>query len=83
MTTKAILSAHGGCGLINRIVPKVERESFVQKSLKLKTYTISNADLSIFYRIADGALSPLEGPMNSNEFNRVLDEEVIEKRGYS
>lgn len=81
MTTKAILSAHGGCGLINRIVPEVERESFVQKSLKLKTYTISNADLSIFYRIADGALSPLEGPMDSNEFNQALDQEVIERDG--
>ncbi len=81
MTTKASLSAHGGCGLISRVVPEVERESFVQKALKLKTYTISNADLSIFYRIADGALSPLEGPMDSNEFNRVLDEEVIERDG--
>ncbi len=74
-----IPSPHGGCGLINRIIPEFERESFVQKALKSKTYTISDADLSMFYRIADGALSPLEGPMDKDEFYKVLDEEVIER----
>jgi sulfate adenylyltransferase len=72
---------HGGNGLINRIVPEIERESFVEKAIKYKTYTISDADLSMFYRMADGALSPLEGPMNKEEFYMVLDEEVIERNG--
>ncbi|HDK36229.1 MAG TPA: sulfate adenylyltransferase, partial [Bacteroidetes bacterium] len=44
-------------------------------------YIISNSDLSMFYRMADGGLSPLEGPMDSRKFYRVLDEEVIEKNG--
>jgi len=77
----AILSAHGGCGLINRIIPEAERKAFIKKAEKLKSYVISNSDLATFYRIADGALSPLEGPMNSKEFNRVLDEEIIERNG--
>jgi len=79
--TNVILPPHGGCGLINRIIPEMERESFVQKALKSKTYTISDADLSMFYRIADGALSPLAGPMTKDEFNKVLDDEVIIRNG--
>ncbi|MBD3179991.1 MAG: adenylyl-sulfate kinase [Candidatus Latescibacteria bacterium] len=71
------LKPHGGKGLINRVLPEIERERL---SLE-KSYTISDADLSIFHRIADGTLSPLEGPMDSETFNRVLDEEVIISEG--
>ena len=82
MKTKEVsLAPHGECGLIDRIVAKKERDVFLQKALKYKAYTISNGDLSTFYRIADGALSPLEGPMTGSEFYRVLDEEVIERNG--
>ncbi|HET6573638.1 MAG TPA: hypothetical protein VFG68_08560 [Fimbriiglobus sp.] len=38
---------------------------------------VSDADLSTLYRIADGGLSPLTGPMTRDEYDRVLDEEVI------
>ncbi len=75
------ISPHGGCGLINRIIPDMERETVIKEAHNLKKYKISNADLSVFYRIADGALSPLEGPMDSTEFNRVLDKESIERNG--
>jgi len=82
MEKKNILpEPHGGCGLINRVIPEVERSSFEKKASTYKTYTISDADLSMFYRIADGALSPLEGPMDSKEFYLVLDKEVIERNG--
>lgn len=81
MKDTVILPAHGGGTLVNRIVPELERPALIEKALSLKSYTISNADLSVFYRIADGALSPLEGPMNEIEFNRVLEEEVIERQG--
>jgi len=64
MKDTILLPAHGGCGLINRIVPDVERNHFRQKALQHKVYTVNNSDLSTFYRIADGTLSPLEGPMN-------------------
>ena len=72
---------HGGMGLINRTIPELEREKFVLKAKKNNMYTISEADLSMFYRIADGGLSPLTGPMGKKEFYQVLDEEVIECNG--
>jgi len=81
MTKDKIPPAHGGCGLINRIVPEVERDSFIAKASKYKVYNISNADLSLFNRIADGGLSPLEGPMDQGEFNKVLKDEIIERDG--
>jgi sulfate adenylyltransferase len=42
---------------------------------------ISDADLSTLYRIADGGLSPLTGPMMKEEYDRVLEEEVIVRNG--
>lgn len=42
---------------------------------------LSDADLSSLYRIGDGALSPLTGPMTADEWNRVLDDEVIVRDG--
>lgn len=46
-----------------------------------KQITLSDADLSSLYRIGDGGLSPLTGPMTKAEFNQVLDEEVIVRNG--
>jgi sulfate adenylyltransferase len=77
---KSSYPAHGGNGLVNRVVPEVERE-VLKKICVNKTYQISDADLSVFYRIADGVLSPLEGPMHADEFSRVLNEEIIMRHG--
>lgn len=76
----ASLLPHGGRGLVNRIIPELEKEELLAQHGD-KAYHISDADLSIFYRIADGALSPLEGPMDSEVFNRVLDKEIIVNDG--
>jgi len=46
-----------------------------------KKVALSDADLSSLYRIGDGGLSPLTGPMTRAEWDRVLDEEVIERDG--
>lgn len=81
MERNSLLPAHGGCGLINRMIPEIERKHFIERAGQHKTYVISNADLSCFYRMADGGLSPLEGPMGKEEFERVLQEEVIERNG--
>ena len=70
---------HGGCGLIHRTLPEIEKDEKIKEIEKLMVYHISDADLSVFNRIADGGLSPLEGPMDSEEFYKVLDEEVIER----
>jgi sulfate adenylyltransferase len=42
---------------------------------------LSDADLSSLYRIGDGGLSPLTGPMTREEWDRVLDEEVVVRGG--
>ena len=42
---------------------------------------VSDADLSTLYRIADGGLSPLSGPMTKAEYQRVLEEEVVVRNG--
>jgi sulfate adenylyltransferase len=47
----------------------------------LKKIVLSDADLSSLYRIGDGGLSPLTGPMTKVEWDRVLDEEVIVRDG--
>jgi len=72
---------HGGSSLINRMVPTDEGEKFIEQALEYKSVTLTDAELSVFYRIADGTLSPLEGPMDEDEFNRVLDDECIERDG--
>jgi sulfate adenylyltransferase len=46
-----------------------------------KSIALSDADLSSLYRLGDGALSPLTGPMTGQEWNRVLDEEIILRHG--
>jgi sulfate adenylyltransferase len=46
-----------------------------------KTIVLSDADLSSLYRIGDGGLSPLTGPMTRAEWDKVLDEEVIVGNG--
>src|SRR5437763_3988162 len=46
-----------------------------------KKVALSDADLSSLYRIGDGGLSPLTGPMTRAEWDRVLDEEVIVSNG--
>ena len=74
--------AHGGNGLVYRTLPEFELPNVLAMK-DMKTYDISDADLSVFYRIADGALSPLEGPMVEEEFHRVLNEECIERKGKS
>src|SRR6056297_3231914 len=62
-------------------VPANEAEAFKAEAAGLTNVPVSAADLSSVYRIADGTLSPLEGPMDSATYNKVLDEAVIESNG--
>jgi len=73
-----MIEAHGGL-MVNRIVPQENREGFLGDLQKAKKYYISDGDLSIFHRMADGTLSPLEGPMVQEEFYKILDEEHIKR----
>ena len=77
-----LIPPHGGLSEpVCRTVPADEVESFKAEAAELPKVPVSAADLSTVYRIADGTLSPLTGPMNSDAFNRVLDESVIECDG--
>lgn len=62
-------------------VSQDEIESFRAEAARLPQVPVSAADLSTVYRLGDGTLSPLTGPMTSEVYNRVLDEAVIESNG--
>ena len=73
---------HGGVQEpINRMIPDAQVADKLAYAATLPVYRISDADLSTLNRIGDGGLSPLTGPMNADEFNRVLDQEIIVRNG--
>jgi sulfate adenylyltransferase len=77
-----LIPPHGGLTEpVNRTVPADQAAAFTQQAASLKKVPVSDADLSSLYRFGDGGLSPLTGPMDGATFNRVLDEEVIERDG--
>jgi sulfate adenylyltransferase len=77
-----LIAPHGGLSqLVDRMVPAAEQADFRARLQALPALPISDADLSTLYRIGDGGLSPLEGPMDRATYDRVLDEEVIERGG--
>lgn len=77
-----LIPPHGGLTEpVCRTVSADKQASFLAEAETLAKVPVSAADLSSVYRIADGTLSPLTGPMNSATYNRVLDEAVIESQG--
>jgi len=73
-----LIVPHGGLQEpINRNVPAEEAADFRARAASLPRVVVSEADLSTLYRLGDGGLSPLTGPMDREAFQRVLDEEVI------
>ncbi len=77
-----LVPVHGGLEQpIDRRVPLSERKSFLKEAEGLPEIRVSNADLSTVYRIADGALSPLEGPMAEGLWHAVLEEKSIVRDG--
>ncbi|MDQ3331420.1 MAG: sulfate adenylyltransferase [Planctomycetota bacterium] len=77
-----LVPVHGGLSApVDRTVPEAERAAFKADAAKLTKVPVSQADLSTVYRIADGTLSPLLGPMAKAVYDRVLDESVIESNG--
>ncbi len=77
-----LIPPHGGLDRpVDRTVsPKREKE-FRQEVERLPALPVSDADLSSVYRIGDGGLSPLTGPMVKEEFDRVLREVSIQRNG--
>jgi sulfate adenylyltransferase len=73
---------HGGLEEpVCRTVPAEQVESFLSAAKDRTRVPVSDADLSTVYRLGDGTLSPLVGPMDSATYHRVLDEGYIEHGG--
>jgi sulfate adenylyltransferase len=78
VSQRDLVPVHGGLSEpVDRIIPLKERRRFLAEAEKLPSLRVTRADLSSVYRLADGALSPLEGPMDAESWHRVLDESVV------
>ena len=79
---KDLVPVHGGLSaLVDRIVPFNRKADFLDEAAGLASIRVSAADLSTVHRLADGALSPLTGPMKKEAFDRVLAEKVVLSEG--
>jgi len=77
-----LVPVHGGIAEpVDRAVPLSERARLLAEAERLPSIRLSRADLSTVHRIADGTLSPLEGPMGAEAWHRVLDDGVILQGG--
>src|ERR1700730_6276549 len=79
---KDLIPPHGGLTEpVQCIVPNPEAADFRKQAAALPRVPVSDADLSSLYRLGDGGLSPLTGPMDRETFQRVLTDEVILRNG--
>ncbi len=78
VSTSANLSpVHGGLDQpVNRIVEGVDAEWS-----KLAVIDVNEIDRTTLYRIADGTLSPINGPMTESDYKNVLRKAAIERGG--
>jgi sulfate adenylyltransferase len=77
-----LIPLHGGLQEpINRTLAAAEIPEFCRQAAGLPRLSVSDADLSSLYRMGDGGLSPLTGPMDRATFDRVLNEEVLFHNG--
>lgn len=78
----SLVPPHGGLTEpVCRTVAAEAIDDFLARAKTLPQVPVSDADLSTVYRLGDGALSPLTGPMDSVAYHRVLDESAIEHDG--
>lgn len=77
-----LIAPHGGLSEpVCRTVAAADVAAFKAEAATLPKVPVSAADLSTVYRLGDGTLSPLTGPMDSETYNRVLEENVIINNG--
>src|SRR5204863_9312649 len=63
---------------VSRTVPLSRRKQFLAEASGLPRIEVNRADLSTIYRIADGTLSPLTGPMDEETWHYVLDHAALD-----
>ena len=77
-----LIAPHGGLKTpVNRTVAADSIEAFKKEVASLKALPVSDADLSSVYRIGDGGLSPLTGPMTKAVYDQVLKDANIDYNG--
>lgn len=73
-----LISYHGGLNVpVECRIAANQISEEMKRAEGLRKVPVSDADLSTVYRWGDGGLTPLDGPMNREVFNRVLDEAMI------
>lgn len=77
-----LIPVHGGLAApVNRTVPQERIAEFEKEAATLEAIAVDDADLSSVYRLGDGALSPLNGPMNKDQWHAALDSATLEHNG--
>ncbi|MEZ6132785.1 MAG: sulfate adenylyltransferase [Planctomycetaceae bacterium] len=77
-----LIVPHGGLSEpVCCTVSEADKAAFLDEAQGLTKVPVSAADLSSVYRIGDGTLSPLTGPMNSAQWNQVLDDSTVDSNG--
>lgn len=77
-----LIPPHGGLNEpVNRTVPADSIDEFKKEVASLTALPVSDADLSSVYRMGDGGLSPLTGPMVRSVYDQVLREMTIDHNG--
>ncbi len=80
----SLVPVHGGLDApVDLTVPLSQKNSLLAEAAALPKIAVTDADLSMVYRFADGTLSPLTGPMNEDDYNSVLDNWTIARNGTS
>jgi sulfate adenylyltransferase len=78
----SLVPVHGGLAApVDRVLKLSRRKALLDEAKAMPKIAVTSADLATVYRIADGTLSPLTGPMTQEEWNRVLDEKVVLSNG--
>jgi sulfate adenylyltransferase len=77
-----LVPVHGGLNTpVDRTVPAERIADFRKQAAPLPAVTVDDADLSSLYRMGDGGLSPLTGPMTGEVWHRCLEQGVIRNNG--
>lgn len=77
-TVASVSPIHGG---MQRLVECYGDTNDAGQWDKLTSINVNDTDRTSLYRIADGTLSPLEGPMSAKDYGSVLSRGAIERGG--
>jgi sulfate adenylyltransferase len=81
-TSPSVSPVHGGLGApIDRIVSAADVDLAAWRTLPC--VEVNEIDATTLYRVADGTLSPLTGPMNRADYDSVLERAAIDRDGQS